>query len=81
MVSDPYFVDKSLLIQELLPALGKKNRFSCITRPCRFGKTLTLDMTEKFYSVKYLHLRQLHIIQHLLIHIYQRFLRTPPQAR
>ena len=39
-VSDPYFVDKSLLLTELIPAFGKKNRYFCITRPRRFGKSV-----------------------------------------
>lgn len=50
MVSDPYFVDKSLLIQELLPALGKKNRFFCITRPRRFGKSVIANMVGAFFG-------------------------------
>lgn len=37
---DPYFVDKSPLIQELIPALGRKNRYFCITRPRWIGKNL-----------------------------------------
>lgn len=35
IVSDKYFVDKSLLIEELIPALGKNNKYFCITRPRR----------------------------------------------
>lgn len=38
MVNDTYFIDKSALIGELIPALGKKNRYFCITRPRRLGK-------------------------------------------
>ena len=30
--ADMYFVDKSELIAELIEALGKKNRYFCITR-------------------------------------------------
>ena len=36
--SDKYFVDKTALIAELIPALGRNQRFFCITRPRRFGK-------------------------------------------
>lgn len=50
MVSDPYFVDKSMLIGELLPALGKKNRFFCITRPRRFGKSVMANMVAAFFG-------------------------------
>lgn len=35
-----YFVDKSNLISELIPAFGTEDRFYCITRPRRFGKLL-----------------------------------------
>ena len=41
---EPYFVDKSLLIDELIPALGTRNRYFCITRPRRFGKSVMADM-------------------------------------
>lgn len=47
IASDLYFVDKSELLAELIPALGKKDRYFCITRPRRFGKSglgyLTVD--------------------------------------
>ena len=44
MVSDLYFVDKSMLITELIPALEKKNRYFCISRPRRFGKSVMANM-------------------------------------
>lgn len=50
MISDLYFVDKSMLIKELLPALGKKNRFFCITRPRRFGKSVMANMVGAFFG-------------------------------
>lgn len=50
MISDSYFVDKSMLIKELLPALGKKNRFFCITRPRRFGKSVMANMVGAFFG-------------------------------
>lgn len=37
---DTYFADKTDLPAELIPAFGKKNRFICITRPRRFGKSV-----------------------------------------
>ena len=36
----PYFVDKSEILEELIPALQQEQRFFCITRPRRFGKTI-----------------------------------------
>ena len=50
MVSDTYFVDKSALLGELIPALGKKNRYFCITRPRRFGKSVMANMVGAFFG-------------------------------
>lgn len=50
MAQDPYFVDKSLILQELMPFLEKKNRYLCVTRPRRFGKTVTANMIAAFFG-------------------------------
>lgn len=50
LVQDTYFVDKSLIIQELIPSFGKKNRYFCITRPRRFGKTAIANMLGAFFG-------------------------------
>ena len=42
-----YYVDKSLLIKELLDNKGSVNLF---TRPRRFGKTLNLSMLQYFFE-------------------------------
>ena len=42
-----YYVDKTLLIKELLDLTGKVNLF---TRPSRFGKTLNLSMLQAFFE-------------------------------
>lgn len=47
---DRYFVDKSMIIEELIPALGRKNRYFCITRPRRFGKTVMANMIGAFFE-------------------------------
>ncbi|MDE7311159.1 MAG: ATP-binding protein [Eubacterium sp.] len=47
---DPYFVDKSSLIDELIPVLGKRDRYICITRPRRFGKTVMAAMIAAFFG-------------------------------
>lgn len=49
-VSDTYFVDKSALLRELIPALEKKNRYFCITRPRRFGKSVMANMVGAFFG-------------------------------
>lgn len=44
---DYYFVDKSLLIRDLLE---KKTKVCLITRPRRFGKTLNMSMIRRFFE-------------------------------
>lgn len=44
------YIDKTMFIKEWW---DNKDIVTLITRPRRFGKTLTMDMTEKFFSVKY----------------------------
>ncbi|MDO4298823.1 MAG: AAA family ATPase [Lachnospiraceae bacterium] len=59
-----YFVDKSEILNELLPLVsqhekmvwqeeankGKSNKYVCITRPRRFGKTLMASMIASFFG-------------------------------
>lgn len=49
-VEELYFVDKSMLLDELIPMLGRKNRYVCITRPRRFGKTVMANMVGAFFE-------------------------------
>lgn len=48
--SGTYFVDKSMLLNELIPALGMDQRFLCITRPRRFGKSVMANMVAAFFG-------------------------------
>lgn len=50
MAADPYFIDKTALISELLPSLDMEKRFFCITRPRRFGKTVMANMVGAFFG-------------------------------
>ena len=45
-----YFVDKSALLNELIPAIGMEERFFCITRPRRFGKSVMANMVGAFFG-------------------------------
>lgn len=45
-----YYVDKTLMIKEILDNRGEVNLF---TRPRRFGKTLTLSMLRYFFEKEY----------------------------
>ncbi len=49
VMSDQYFVDKTALLNELIPALGTEQRYICITRPRRFGKTVMANMIGSFF--------------------------------
>lgn len=48
--SEKYFVDKIALLAELIPAIGKNQRFFCITRPRRFGKSIMANMIGAFFE-------------------------------
>lgn len=46
----PYFVDKTSLLAQLFPLVNEGNNYICITRPRRFGKTVTANMIAAFFS-------------------------------
>ena len=50
ITEDNFYIDKTRFIKEWWE---NKDDVTLITRPRRFGKTLTIDMMEKFFSVKY----------------------------
>ena len=50
MAKDEYFVDKTWLISEINKRVGIKERFICITRPRRFGKTINAQMIASYYT-------------------------------
>ncbi|MEZ3435935.1 MAG: ATP-binding protein [Lachnospiraceae bacterium] len=50
IMENAFYVDKTLFVKEWWES---KDDVTLITRPRRFGKTLTMDMVEKFFSVKY----------------------------
>lgn len=50
VLRDPYFVDKTPILKELVPYFGKRNRYCCITRPRRFGKTVMANMVGAFFG-------------------------------
>ena len=47
---NPYFVDKSQLLEELIPFVQQGNKHICITRPRRFGKTVMANMIGAFFG-------------------------------
>ena len=49
----PYFVDKTMLLQELFPYVAAGNRHLCVTRPRRFGKTIAYQYDQLVFSEGY----------------------------
>lgn len=45
-----YFVDKTSILEELFPLVEEGNHYICITRPRRFGKTVTANLIASFFS-------------------------------
>ena len=48
--SDKYFIDKSSIIEKINERIHTKNRYLCVTKPRRFGKTSILNMLGAFYG-------------------------------
>ena len=48
--NETYFVDKTGIIPEVLKFMCKKNRYLCLTRPRRFGKTTNVQTTACFLA-------------------------------
>lgn len=46
------FVDKSLLIEEVNSVMLTENRYLCVTRARRFGKSVAVKMLNAYYGLK-----------------------------
>ena len=51
--NDEFFVDKSCIIEQINKKISTKNRYLCITKPRRFGKTSLLNMLGTYYCKAY----------------------------
>ena len=49
-MNTPIYVDKSMLIAELNKLVNSENRFICIARPRRFGKSMAGNMAAAYFS-------------------------------
>ena len=49
-VNDDIYVDKTELIAHTNHRIGKRNRYICISRPRRFGKTMAAEMMAAYYG-------------------------------
>jgi len=43
-----YFVDKTLMLEEIMEGISSPNKYLCVTRPRRFGKTVIAHMITAF---------------------------------
>lgn len=50
IVKSTYFVDKTDFIGKVAERIGTSNKYLCITRPRRFGKTVMANMLGAFFS-------------------------------
>ena len=49
-INSRIYVDKSLLIAKLAPLLNTRDKYVCITRPRRFGKSINANMLGAYYT-------------------------------
>lgn len=49
-INDDIYVDKTELIAHTNHRIGKRNRYICISRPRRFGKTMVAEMMAAYYG-------------------------------
>lgn len=50
VVNGAYFIDKSGILAEIIPLIRTSQKYICITRPRRFGKTTIANMIGAFFS-------------------------------
>ena len=50
MLNSMIYVDKTLIIRELNKVVDTRNRFICVSRPRRFGKSMAKGMLMAYYS-------------------------------
>ena len=53
VTNTPVFVDKSKMIHKINTYLNTLNKYICITRPRRFGKTINAQMLASYYTKGY----------------------------
>ena len=49
-INSDIYVDKSMLIQQTNKIVNTEQRFICISRPRRFGKSMAANMLTAYYS-------------------------------
>lgn len=49
-INDDIYIDKSSIISFVNHRIGKRKRFVCVSRPRRFGKSMTAEMLAAYYD-------------------------------
>lgn len=49
-INDDIYIDKTELIKQTNHRLGKRNRYICVSRPRRFGKSMAAEMLTAYYG-------------------------------
>ena len=49
-INDDIYIDKSNIISFVNHRIGKRKRFICVSRPRRFGKSMTAEMLSAYYD-------------------------------
>lgn len=52
-INSEIYVDKTMLIERTNAALRTKQKYMCISRPRRFGKSMAADMLAAYYGKDY----------------------------
>ena len=50
MISGDIYVDKTMMISAINRYIDKGNKYVCVSRPRRFGKTMAGNMLSAYYS-------------------------------
>ena len=66
-INSEIYVDKSLLIQEINKVIDTEQRYVCVSRPRRFGKSITLNMLSAYYETSDDEEKQRNLFSDLLI--------------
>ena len=53
-INDDIYIDKTELIKQTNDRLGKRNRYICVSRPRRFGKSMAAEMHMKVEAVRHM---------------------------
>lgn len=52
LLASKYFIDKSKIIERLNECISTSNKYICITKPRRFGKSSVINMLGAYYTKK-----------------------------